>query len=132
MGVPEAPLNEGKEAELLRQFSGIAECYSLHLTGITQRHEEKHIGAQAVFFSPYAGVTHPVAARIILNIGLNRFPPGRPYRAIIIDVRSICRHHPPVRYCNGTGNPAEAGIAVEAVPTPAVLEIIEKKSLLPR
>ena len=120
MGVPEAPLNEGEEAELLRQFSGIAECYSLHLTGITQGHEEKHIGAQAVFFSPYAGVTHPVAARIILNIGLNRFPPGRPYRAIIIDVEvfaAIIRRYVIVTV---PGNPAEAGITVEAVPPGSV------------
>ena len=88
-GVPEAPLEEGEELDLLGLLRGVLERELLNLGMRLQRHEQEDRGNESVLLAGDGRVAHAVAARIGVEGGLRRLPAGIPDRVAVLDVKVL-------------------------------------------
>ena len=82
--IPQAPFHEGIQLEPPGLVRRIAQCHLLHLCPCMQGHKEQHLGLQAFPGTCDTGVSHTVAALILVQGRLAGFPSGRPYLARLL------------------------------------------------
>ena len=114
-GIPQTPLLEREEFEVLHFVRIILQRQLLHLAPFFQRHEEEHRGLDAVLATRDAGVAHAVTALVEIERCLTGLPSWIPYRIAIFDVKvsaSIIHRHIVVAIARDA---AELRILVEAV-----------------
>ena len=111
---------------MLRHCRGVAQCYTLHLAGVTQRHEVEYVSPQPVPGRTNLCISHAVTAGVVIDVCLHRFPARGPYRSVVIDIKVLAavvhRHVVVPVACDAT----ETGIAVEAVPPGGVRDYGEE------
>ena len=86
VGVPQAPLDEGEEGEVLFLIGLIAELDAGDLGGVAQRHHGGLLADQTVALAGDDGVAQAVTALVLLQVGLDGHPAGRPQVAALVDV----------------------------------------------
>ena len=126
LGVPQAEFHETGQDHVLRRVRFVRQGDLVHFGVKAHGHEAQLAGLQAVLFAGDDGVAHAMAAGVFVQLGFHGFPPGVPHRAVVVDVEI------PAAVVNGhvvvavAGNPAQAGVTVEAVASGGVADDAEE------
>jgi len=124
--IPETPLLEREELQLLHFGRLVLQCELLYLSPLLQGHKEEYRGLDTVLTTCDTGVAHAMTALVEVEWRLARFPTWIPHGIAILDVEitpAVVHRHVVVAIA---GDTAELGILVEAVATSGVRDEGEK------
>ena len=114
-GIPEAPFNIGKQAEIFCFTGFVAECELLNFAGVVHGNEDKQVRSHAVLFGAEDRVAEAVPAFVCIERSPDRLPGGIPDRVAVlyIEVFAVVVKWDVVVAV--AGHPEKLGILIEGV-----------------
>ena len=86
LGVPEAPFNEGEKLEFFCFCADVFQRHFVHFTAPPGGHKEQYGCLQAVFCACDTGVSHAVAALILVQWSTAGLPAWIPHGVTVLDI----------------------------------------------